>query len=61
MTREEKIEMAAKEAEEYIESLNDDTFRNPSTFWNLQKKILKNKYNIDWLTPEEENPEIKLN
>ena len=26
--------------------------------WALQKKILKEKYNIDWLTPSEEHPEI---
>ncbi len=58
MTKEEIIDAAGKEAYEYIESLNDDKYRTPSMFWKMQKKILKEKYNIDWNTPEEENPHI---
>lgn len=27
-------------------------------FWNIKKQILKEKYNIDWYTPEEEDPEV---
>ena len=27
-------------------------------FWNLKKKILKEKYNIDWKTPEELEPDV---
>ena len=27
-------------------------------FWNLKKKILKEKYNIDWQTPEELEPDV---
>ena len=61
MTKEEMIKAAGEEAKEYIESLNDDNYKNPSMFWNIKKKILKEKYDIDWLTPEEENPHIEFN
>lgn len=27
-------------------------------FWNTKKRILKEKYNIDWKTPSETNPGI---
>jgi len=27
-------------------------------FWSKKKVLLKERYNIDWFTPEEENPEI---
>jgi len=27
-------------------------------FWQLKKKLLKEKYNIDWKTPEEMNPGV---
>ena len=27
-------------------------------FWNLKKKIFKEKYNIDWQTPEELEPDV---
>ena len=26
--------------------------------WGIKKKILKEKYNIDWYTPQEENPDV---
>lgn len=29
------------------------------TRWEIEKRILKEKYNIDWLTPAERNPHIK--
>ena len=28
-------------------------------FWDLKKKILREKYGIDWKTPAERNPEVK--
>lgn len=28
------------------------------TFWGTKKRILKEKYGIEWLTPAEENPWI---
>lgn len=57
----ELINLAGKEAEEIIESKNNENFKNPFCFWNLKKKILKEKYNIDWITPKEKNKEIKYN
>ena len=27
-------------------------------FWNLKKQILKEKYNLDWKSPKEMNPEM---
>ena len=27
-------------------------------FWDVKKNLLKNKYQIDWYTPSEENPDI---
>ena len=28
--------------------------------WDIQKKILKDKYNIDWKTPKDKNPNINF-
>jgi hypothetical protein len=28
------------------------------TFWAVRKRILREKYNIDWLSPAEKNPGI---
>lgn len=57
----ELINLAGKEAEEIIESKNNENFKNPLYFWNLKKKILKEKYNIDWSTPKEKTENIKFN
>lgn len=29
-------------------------------FWQTKKRILKEKFNIDWLTPAEKNPDIRF-
>jgi len=49
------IEQAGKEAQVIIEESNNNNLKNSTYFWNLKKKILKEKYNIDWLTPKESN------
>lgn len=56
---EKKIELAGKEAEEIIESSGKEELKNGIYFWNLKKKILKERYNIDWHTPKEKNKNIK--
>ena len=28
--------------------------------WDIQKKILKDKYNIDWKSPKDKNPNINF-
>jgi len=48
--------LAGKEAEDIIENSGNINLKNPIYFWNLKKKILKEKYKIDWKTPKEENP-----
>lgn len=53
------INLAGKEAKQKIESFNDENFKNPFYFWSLKKKILKEKYNIDWVTPKEQNKDVK--
>lgn len=30
-------------------------------YWSLKKRILKQKYNIDWKSPPEMNPDITFN
>lgn len=49
---------AGKEAEEMIENSGKENLKNPTYFWNLKKRILREKYNIDWQTPQEKNPNI---
>jgi len=34
-------------------------FGSVNTKWELEKKLLKEKYNIDWETPAEKNPNMK--
>ena len=29
-----------------------------NNYWSPKKEILKEKYNIDWYTPAEENPDV---
>ena len=29
-----------------------------NNYWSAKKEILKEKYNIDWYTPAEENPDV---
>lgn len=53
------IEQAGKEAKVIIEESNNNDLKNPTYFWNLKKKILKEKYNIDWVTPKENNLDVK--
>jgi len=50
------IDLAGKEAQDIIENSGDNNLKNPIYFWNLKKNILKQKYKIDWKTPQEENP-----
>ncbi|MBR3613844.1 MAG: hypothetical protein IKL55_01530 [Clostridia bacterium] len=52
--------------EDVIKKLADN-YKNPSGiylgfchgYWSVKKSILKNKYNIEWETPQEENPHIE--
>ncbi len=54
----------------YLEKLAmenlDEAMRELSFFgcihwiWGLMKDILKNKYGIDWKTPEEEDPSLEV-
>lgn len=55
------LEKAGKEAQNIIEKSGDIRLKNPNTFWDLKKRILKDKYNIDWKTPQEEEPDTKFN
>lgn len=34
-------------------------FGSCHTRWKIEKEILKERYNIDWMTPEEENPFVR--
>ena len=34
-------------------------FGSCHTRWDIEKRLLKEKYNIDWQTPAEKNPYIK--
>lgn len=55
------IEKARLEA---IESLKDTwpetAFGSCHVIWNEQKRILKEKYNIDWKSPRELNPNARF-
>ena len=58
-----KIKTLEKEIEKYcLEKFNIDIrmpmMGNCHVYWGAKKKILKEKYNIDWLTPSECNPYI---
>ena len=55
LTTEQKILLAEKEAKEQLKHILDlDGACNE--IWSLQKKILKEKYQIDWKSPAEEHP-----
>lgn len=54
----EVIQNAGKEAIEYIESLESAEYKNVQYFWKVKSQILKEKYDIDWKSPEKLNPYI---
>lgn len=62
MTNKEKIYIleAEKEAELELEreGVNKKRLGYCHEVWFRQKKILKEKYGIDWKTPAEQNPDI---
>ncbi|MEG0073531.1 MAG: hypothetical protein RR922_03405 [Clostridia bacterium] len=58
---EEIIKKAGEEAEEHIEKMGEEIYKNPHAFWSLKKQILKEKYNIDWKTPQEQDPNLNIN
>jgi type IV secretory pathway VirD2 relaxase len=54
-TREEKIALAEKEAQAQLVHLgNQDGVCHE--IWRLQKKILKEKYQIEWESPADQHP-----
>ena len=55
--KEAHFEVSAYEAEiELFDSRGNWGFCH--SFWPVRKRILKEKYNIDWQTPAEQNPGI---
>lgn len=57
----EAAKLKGKKREQYIidkARMNLRMLGSCHCIWNTQKKILKEVYNIDWLTPAEEHPEI---
>ncbi len=53
----EKVVIAKKEAEKILRAQGEKIrLGYCHKLWNLQKRILKEKYNIDWKTPAEMNP-----
>lgn len=57
-----------KKIDKEVESLikNDPIFKTKPDgyalyFWNKKKALLKEKYNIDWKTPSELNPDVSFN
>lgn len=35
-------------------------FRSCHTYWSIKKRLMKEKYNVDWKTPAELNPGIQF-
>lgn len=35
-------------------------FGSCHTYWNIKKRLMKEKYNVDWKTPAELNPGIQF-
>ena len=59
----EKISKIEKEVEQKVEELLQDEPRYMGfchLYWRTKKRILKEDYGIDWLTPAESNPHIML-
>ncbi|MEG0073533.1 MAG: hypothetical protein RR922_03395 [Clostridia bacterium] len=54
----EVIDKAGKEALIYIERLENNECKNSLYFWKIKTQILKEKYNLDWESPEKINPHI---
>lgn len=52
------IDKASLEALKEIEEINDDSFKNVDYFMNLKKKILKEKYDMDWQSQLDLNEDI---
>ncbi len=51
----EVIDIASKEAIDYIEKLENPEYKNIQYFWFLKTQILKEKYDIDWKSPDKLN------
>ncbi|MBO5477713.1 MAG: hypothetical protein J6A15_08185 [Clostridia bacterium] len=43
-----------------IDGKKEYAFGSINTIWSLQKKLLKERYDIDWETPQERNPHITV-
>jgi hypothetical protein len=58
------IKKADKEAEENLSKENGgklpEWLGTCHSIWGEQKRILKEKYNIDWKTPAEMNPDVQF-
>lgn len=52
------IDKASLEALKEIEEINEDSFKNVDYFMNLKKKILKEKYDMDWQSQLDLNEDI---
>lgn len=52
------IDKASMEAIKEIEEMSDVNFKNIEYFMNLKKKILKEKYDMDWKSQLELNEDI---
>ena len=52
------IESAGTEALEKIKEMENEEYNNIEYFWYLKTKILKDKYDIEWNSPEKLNSNI---
>lgn len=52
------IDNAGKEAMECIEKLENLEYKNINYFWFLKTQILKDKYDIDWKSPDKLNKDV---
>lgn len=63
---EKEVEAELEEFIEYLESKGRHVRRYQIgnglcfTYWNIKKRILKEKYNIEWHSPPELNPRVRF-